>query len=676
MRPAGTRLLRRALAVVILVVGGAVGWNLWGPSGTPSPAPVPVPPPGEGTTIGDLVFFRYHAGEQQLELKARAASGEEGGERRFEGVEVTFPYTARGKKSSATITADRCLYDARRERGRFRGHVHLVTADGFELRTESLDYVGDEGRVAGAEEVAFSRGRASGTARGFEYRTRKQDLVLRKDVRLVFEHEKGPPTVVSAGHAEGSRDTRILELRGGVTVQEGSQELRSNRLKVTLDPELESIVHLVAISSVDLRTGGEGSLGGDALPPGGERRLQCRRLDVDFQRPGVPQVAAAQQEVTLEILPGPGDPPEKRTIRAQFLRFVFDGEGRLAELVGPALGKGRRGKPQTIELSSAPLPPAKEGARRLRCRQFEARLDPGTGTLREAHFRDGVAYREEGRRAWADDVVYDEKGASVTLSGGAPRIQDESERSELQAERIVLGTDDHHVTASGGVHHTLRPARAGKGGLLEGSEPAVLVSREFRYDPETKTARYEGSALLRAGKDEIRAPLIVIEEPAPERRRLSASGGVVSLLHPRGGKADAKEPEPVQTRSQKMVYDEQAHRVVYTGDVEIRQGDILTVSPGAVVTLTGDGEDVERIVAGEPVEVRQGERRATGRTGTYTPANETFVLVGDDVALQDKDRVVRGRSLTFQVGNDRIRVDGQEEARTEAIFHQTEAPRP
>jgi hypothetical protein len=28
------------------------------------------------------------------------------------------------------------------------------------------------------------------------------------------------------------------------------------------------------------------------------------------------------------------------------------------------------------------------------------------------------------------------------------------------------------------------------------------------------------------------------------------------------------------------------------------------------------------------------------------------------------------------VGNDRIRVDGQEEVRTEAIFHQTEVPHP
>ena len=134
-------------------------------------------------------------------------------------------------------------------------------------------------------------------------------------------------------------------------MREGPQELSSNRLKLTLDAELESIVHLVAISSVDLRTGGKGSLGGDALPSGGDRRLQCRRLDVDFQRPGVPEVAAASQDVTLELRPGPGEPPERRTIRAELLRFVFDEEGRLAELVGPAARARRRGKPRPIESS-------------------------------------------------------------------------------------------------------------------------------------------------------------------------------------------------------------------------------------------------------------------------------------------------------------------------------------
>ena len=212
--------------------------------------------------------------------------------------------------------------------------------------------------------------------------------------------------------------------------------------------------------------------------------------------------------------------------------------------------------------------------------------------------------------------------------------------------------------------------------MLAGSEPTVLVCRRFEYDSIGRRAAYRENALLRSGRDEVRAPLIVLEDPAPTQRRLHASGGVVSLLYPRSSSEAGDEPASVQTRSQDMVYEEAAGRVVYTGEVQIRQGDIVTLSPEAVVTLSEAGDDVLKIVAGEPVEVRQGERRAEGRTGTYTPGNETMVLEGDEVVLQDVDRSVRGRVLTFQVGEDRIRVDGQEAVRTEAIFKRKELPRP
>ena len=39
-------------------------------------------------------------------------------------------------------------------------------------------------------------------------------------------------------------------------------------------------------------------------------------------------------------------------------------------------------------------------------------------------------------------------------------------------------------------------------------------------------------------------------------------------------------------------------------------------------------------------------------------------------------RRLEGRILTFQVGSDRIRVDGREEVRTEAVFHRKESPKP
>jgi lipopolysaccharide export system protein LptA len=86
------------------------------------------------------------------------------------------------------------------------------------------------------------------------------------------------------------------------------------------------------------------------------------------------------------------------------------------------------------------------------------------------------------------------------------------------------------------------------------------------------------------------------------------------------------------------------------------------------VFLTADGSRVERIVAGEPVEVHQGQRRANGARGTYTPENETLVLVGDKVVLEDPKQRLQGRSLTFRTGDDTILVDGREVERTESVF--------
>jgi lipopolysaccharide transport protein LptA len=315
------------------------------------------------------------------------------------------------------------------------------------------------------------------------------------------------------------------------------------------------------------------------------------------------------------------------------------------------------------------------GLREVRSRTFRATLDPAQGSLSGADFDGAVTFSEPGRKAWAEHARLDETSGLLSLTG-QPRIVDEVEGTELKARHIEVGTRSSTVRASEAVRHTLNQAAGKKAGMLGGERPAVLLCREFDYDPAKKTARYRQNAVLQSGKDEVRAPTITLEEAAPGRRRLTASGGVTSTLHPRPGKDQSKEPAAVEARSREMVYEEAAARIVYTGDVEIRQGDILTLSPEAVVTLGPDGATVDRLMAGEPVEVRQGTRRATGERGTYTPSNETLVLVGEKVVLQDADRRVVGRILTFQVGDDRIRVDGREEVRTEAVFKRREPGKP
>jgi lipopolysaccharide transport protein LptA len=281
-----------------------------------------------------------------------------------------------------------------------------------------------------------------------------------------------------------------------------------------------------------------------------------------------------------------------------------------------------------------------------------------------------VQFTEPGRKASAQKAVYDEGAGLVTLTGGEPRISDEAQGGELRGREIRIGTRSRAVSASENVRHTI--PRKGKGsaspGPLAGEEPTVILCRQFDYDPQGRSARYKDNAVMRSVADEIRAPLIVLDEPAEGKRRMSAAGGVQSTIQPKAKKPGQPPPAPVAARSREMVYDEAGRRVVYTGDVEIRQGDMLTKSPEAVVVLGADGSTMERLLAGAPVELRQGAKVARGERATYTPADETLVLVGEKVVLEDADRRLEGRVLTFQSGSDRIRVDGREEVRTQAVF--------
>ena len=141
--------------------------------------------------------------------------------------------------------------------------------------------------------------------------------------------------------------------------------------------------------------------------------------------------------------------------------------------------------------------------------------------------------------------------------------------------------------------------------------------------------------------------------------------------------SEARETSTVEGRAKEMTYMEEGQKAVYRGDVSIRQGDIATRSPEATLNFTSDGSSIQTLVAGEPVEVKQGDRHASGARGTYTPQTETMILVGPKVTLKDPTQQVEGRSLTFHVGDDRVLVDGQEQVRTLSIIrNRKEPPKP
>jgi lipopolysaccharide transport protein LptA len=459
-------------------------------------------------------------------------------------------------------------------------------------------------------------------------------------------------------------------------VRQGTRELRSASLRLDMSEDMGAVERATAVGDVDMVSGAGAPVPGSAAPGSGTKRLRSQRLEVVFRAKGILQQAVATGAASLEIEPGPSETQERRRVSGPRLRFDFDAEGRLLSVHGPRGTSARTGVRDRSLLTAEPLTPGVGAARRVESDTFVAALDPVTGAVKDAVFEGSVVFDEPGRKAWAGHSAFDAAAATLVLTRD-PRILDEAEGSELRGREIRIGTRTRAVSASGNVRHSLAgKGRGGRAGPFGGREPTVFLCREFEFDPQTRTARYRENALVRSGTDEVRAPLITLDEPGPGQRRMSATGGTASVLHPRPAKGATKEPAAVEARSREMQYEEEKNRIVYKGDVEIRQGDILTRSPEAIVLLTKDGESVDRLLAGEPVEVHQGVRRATGERGAYTPASETFVLTGEKVVLHDVDRRLEGRILTFEVGSDRIRVDGREEVRTEAVFRRKESPKP
>lgn len=647
-----------ALVLLTLGVAGAVVRGLRSaPATTPSP-PAPAASgtqPGIARTEG-LDMQRFEGGRQRFRITSREQVGSDQEDQTLHEVALEFEFTSRGRRERGSIRGDRCLYSPRQERAHFTGNVVVTTEDGFEVRSPSLVYRRDRGVARTEDALTFRRKDVSGQARGAVYHAETGKLELLAEVVVSVRDPDQPPAEVRAPRAVLSKEEGALRFEGGVAMTQVKDVLKAGRVRFEFSPSYD-LARMQAQDDVDLLisgqvAGGVLGLGGG----GGPRRIQGRKLDVWFRADRTLEGATAGPDAVLTLSPGPREPPERKRLESKFITFGFDGSGRLLDI---ATLRGTR-------FVLTPLRAGAGGPQTVDCQRLRAEVEPGTTEPRAIDFERGVVFSRPGQKATSELARYE--GATATLHLTVrPALLDERQATRLEAARIEVGTRSGDVRADGDVRQVLERRPEAGGGLLNGRDQATLLtSPRLEYTAADRTSVFLGGALLRAGRDEVRAPSLRLQEGAGGRR-LEARDGVVSLLHPQARSGEAA-PVTVQGRARQMVYEEKARRVVYTGDVRLRQGDIETKSPAATLLLSPDGSGLSSLEAGAPVEVRQGARVATADRATYDPAAQTMLLQGDKVTVRDATQEVQGRSVVFHVGDDRIQVDGQERGRTETIF--------
>lgn len=672
MKPRQQRFIQLALVALLLGVGAAVTLTLRSPSEAPPPE-LPLQPGQANTTrTGELVYRIYREGRESLALRAKQMEGSEKEELLFHDVELAFNYQAQGEPGHGTITARECRYAPATQRASFRGQVVVQTADGFELRTELLNYRSDRGVARTDRPLTFKRKDMSGSATGAIYHVETGTVEMQSDVVVRLRDPDQVPGEIRSRRALLEKDKGSIEFQGDVRVMQGGDTLAAESYVVEFVKQTRAMRRASAYGGVvlTLRAAGGGVVPGMAPPSlqrSGPRVLRAPKLDLWFRPDRSLEEVSAGPGAELRLAPGAGAPDGPRTLRARVLVFRMDGQGRLSEVQGQK------------ESSFLSEPPAGSAAPPLEgtCRAFVARLEPQSGEVQTIDFVRDVVFTRGTQRASGGRGRFDADGW-LTLQR-KPELHDQERRLRLSAQTLRMQTRTGDLQARGGVRHVVQAAGTAVGGLLSGGQAATLVAAdEFDYDQARRATRYAGDALLRSGGDEVRAPKLSISERADGKRVLSAEEGVVSRLRPQPAKPGSQAPDDeraIEARARSMVFDEGQGKIAYRQDVVLRQGRLVTRSPRADLTLTPDGRGLRTLVAGEPVELIEGERKVTGTRATYTPDDEKIVVEGDKVLMTGPGQQAQGRTLTFHVGDDRIVVDGREESRTETVFRK-EPPKP
>jgi len=215
-------------------------------------------------------------------------------------------------------------------------------------------------------------------------------------------------------------------------------------------------------------------------------------------------------------------------------------------------------------------------------------------------------------------------------------------KPQPRGEATVVGQSVERFTVIGNVQ-VKRGDRFAKGeqGVVDvpGQTLVLTGTPEFppvvRDGPETLSG---DRILLRLDSEDLDVvrPRLVLRRSLPEE-------------------GSAKPAMPVRVEADHLLL-VRARRVArFSNDVVMRQGDAVVRSPRMEARYDADGQ-LTRLELRGGVDVRQGERRATGESADYDAKARTLVLVGDP-HLYDQGDVLTGDRIDLSLESKEVRVE-------------------
>lgn len=695
-------LARLAIAVVVLVFAGLVIFTLRRPK---VPVALPQTPRVDQKTVVEQGRGTYrrtnNEGKVTFEVNFNSQFTYPDGRTVLRDAELMLPQSDGGTATIfggemeiiASANSDKQIQTATITKG-----ARLRTSDGLEMTSAQATFDERTGMLNVPGDVQFTKGRLTGTGVGATYDRGRDVVWLLDQARVTVKpDEKGQGAVEATAKAAGlARKEHYLKLTGGAHVVGEGRTLDATELTVQLSPD-DRLIQTMALRGNSRITGtstassAQGMSGQDIdltyAPDGrtlqqahlvenavvqmgggaGERRIAARIIDLTMGPDGSVVTSLNANENVQVDLPAAGDAPARRITSATL------------SAGGPA---GLQTATFAGNISYREIRPARRGGppaaeRTARAQRLIVQTQPGLGNVDQADFRGNVHIVDGNTTADGQRAVHHaaQDTFEITLSPGEPgpppSVNDG--RFVVNARTIAVGITTRKLKADGDVRSSVQPSRpqpakpgappAGaansEGGkmpsLMKQDQPVNVTAKQLDYDGDAGVATYTGTARLWQDQTQIQGDTIVLDDRGGN---LTARGHVSSVMFFDETDTKTKKKKPVQTTAsaEELVYVDAERLATYTSGPKTKahmvgtEGDITAEQ--IQLFLKESGGELERAEADRNVVIKEGIRTVTGEHLVYTTADETYVVTGAPVTIEEKTptecRVSDATTLTFK----------------------------
>ena len=710
------KLLRLAIAIFVIVFAAVVFVAVRRPDTEEPPTSPRTNPHSIAETSGGTSFSYEPDGTLRYKVDYEALLAFADGRTVMKNAVITLPdrdgrtITVAGGEMEV-ITAEGAQEDLATVKA-WNG-VTLEASDGLRVTSADATYEGKTGMLTVPGPVQFSKDRMTGSGVGATYDRDRDVLWLLNQATLDVAPDAagGGAVHATAGSAGLARRDHYVRLTRDAHVTTDGRTLDADDLTVQLTPD-DRHIQSMALRGNSRITGAGGGSGAENMSArdidltyapdgrtlqqarlmeearvqlgsgeGGARTIGARTIDMTLGEDGMTVTSLAATENVQVDLPGAAGGPGRRISSAALTSggpsglqtATFNGSVAYVERPAGTRGDAPDGPAACADARSAgKAGPALPG--RIACSQtLVVTTEPGLGDVIDADFRGHVRIRDGGTSADGRRAMYRVREDTFDLvpsnddPGPTPLVTDE--RISVGAHRITFNPATRKLRAETDVRSSLQPSRrqpagaapaaAGEGGqlpaILKDDEPVNVAANQLEYDGEAGSGTYTGDARLFQGQTQIQADTIVLDDRSGN---LTGRGRVRTVMFFEETNSKTKKTELVQTTAtgDTLVYDDGKRLATYTTGPTAKahivgtQGDVT--GDRIDLFLKEGGSELDRAVADGNVTLKEGPRTATGTHLVYTPENETYVMTGRPVVIEERlpegCRAQEAASVTFQ----------------------------